>query len=1048
MGEKIRSKTSVPVKLGLMPPLTGLVGIYGSEISRAGRIACDEVNAAGGVLGRPLHLEIEDDGSLPESAVQAARKLVDRGCTAIIGNLLSNSRIAVAYNVAEPCKIPYLNFSFYEGSIQSRYFFHFAALPNQQIDRMIPYMRQKFGPRMFFAGNNYEWPRGSIDAAKRALLLAGGEIAGEEYCPIGVDEAALGRLLEHVATAAPQVFVPYFAGVDQVNLLTQFTERGLKQRMAVVMGHYDELMASKLPAKVREGFYSSNSYFMTVDSKENRDYLQRLDKMPGVTGIWPKGNGILTNFGEGAYLCVKAFAQAANAAGSLEAEALVDELATISVTGPQGVVKMDPVTQHATVNTYLSCCDAAGVFHITEKFGAIPSVMPERYSHQRIINRSNLEGDIRLQARMLEQMSEAVILVDLKTGEIVYVNGGAERMFGYADNEMLGLNISTLDVQHNGDEGKTSSQLAAILDHSGKWEGNTRSRRKDGGILWCHAMMSLFTHPAYGEVWMGVYRDITALVASEERIRAGVERLRMVIDATNDGIWDWNPATHEDYLSPRWKAILGYRDDELENVESTFFNLVHPDDRASVNAAVAAHFQHNEPFNIELRMSHKDGSYRWVLSRGEAVRDDKGKVIRMVGSISDITRRKLAEQELIQHRENLEVLVRERTLDLEAAKNEAETANRAKSEFLSRMSHELRTPMNAILGFSQVLACEKLTIDQLEHVDEIFNAGSHLLELINELLDLSRIEAGKLVIVLEPVNANQVVNDAVQIVQSILDQKDLTLINQCAENLLVLADTTRLKQIMLNLFSNAAKYNVTGGRIHITSETIGDSSARIVVTDNGPGISKEKLGRLFNPFERLGAEYGPIEGTGIGLTLSRQLAELMGGKLGVDSQTGVGSSFWVELPQAPGYTVRAADPRGPQLPGGPTTQVLYIEDNASNLRLVDAMFRYNPHLRLLNATNGEYGVELARRYLPQAILLDIHLPGMDGYSVFAALKADPATRDIPVIALSADAMPIDIERGLQAGFVRYLVKPVVMEELIQAIDDAVKQGAGQANTTH
>jgi ABC-type branched-subunit amino acid transport system substrate-binding protein len=291
------------VKLGLMPPLTGVVGMYGSEITRAAQIACDEINESGGVLGRPLELVVEDDGSLPGSAVIAAKKLVEQHrCVALIGNLLSNSRIAVAYQVAEPRRIPYLNFSFYEGSIISHYFFHFAALPNQQIDKMIPYMCNKFGPRMFFAGNNYEWPRGSIDAAKRALEESGGVVVGEEYCPIGVDDDAIERLLDQVAESGADVFVPYFAGADQVHLLTRFTALGLKDRIAVVMGHYDEVMTSRMPPKVREGFYSSNTYFMTLDTPENKEYLRRLSSQPGVTGIWPQGNGILTNFGEGVEL--------------------------------------------------------------------------------------------------------------------------------------------------------------------------------------------------------------------------------------------------------------------------------------------------------------------------------------------------------------------------------------------------------------------------------------------------------------------------------------------------------------------------------------------------------------------------------------------------------------------------------------------------------------------------------------------------------------------------------------------------------------------------
>ncbi|MDH4099702.1 MAG: ABC transporter substrate-binding protein, partial [Nitrospirota bacterium] len=228
-----------------MAPLTGLVELYGPEIRWAGTIACEEVNERGGVLGRPLDLVIVDDGSLPATAVPAAERLIEREhCAAIIGNLLSNSRISVAYQVAEPRRIPYLNFSFYEGSIFSRYFFHFAALPNQQIDKMIPYMAARFGPKMFFAGSNYEWPRGSLDAARQALERIGGEIVGEEYIPIGSSDVE--PLLGQIARSGADVLVPYFAGADQINLLTRFTEMGLKDRMAVVMGHYDEAMVRYL----------------------------------------------------------------------------------------------------------------------------------------------------------------------------------------------------------------------------------------------------------------------------------------------------------------------------------------------------------------------------------------------------------------------------------------------------------------------------------------------------------------------------------------------------------------------------------------------------------------------------------------------------------------------------------------------------------------------------------------------------------------------------------------------------------------------------------
>ena len=236
------------IRLGLMPPLSGLVDIYGLEISRAARIACEEINQAGGLLGLPLEVVEEDDGSLPDTAVSAALRLLDEhGCVALIGNLLSNSRIAVVDQVVNlRCK-PLLNFSFYEGSIRSPWFFHFAALPNQQIDRMIPFMARRFGPKMFFAGNNYEWPRGSIDAAKRALQGVDGDVVGEVYLPLGVPVTDLDALLDEVARSGADVFVPYFAGSDQMALLTRFTACGLKSRMAIVMGHFDEMMASRLP---------------------------------------------------------------------------------------------------------------------------------------------------------------------------------------------------------------------------------------------------------------------------------------------------------------------------------------------------------------------------------------------------------------------------------------------------------------------------------------------------------------------------------------------------------------------------------------------------------------------------------------------------------------------------------------------------------------------------------------------------------------------------------------------------------------------------------
>ncbi len=455
-----------PIRIGLMPPLTGLVEIYGAEIVNAARIACDEINESGGVLGRPLELIIEDDGSLPLTAVPAALRLIEQHhCVAIIGSLLSNSRIAVANQVAEPHRIPYLNFSFYEGSISGRYFFHFAALPNQQIDKMIPYMAGQYGLKMFFAGNNYEWPRGSIDAAKRSLKSIGGDVVGEEYLPIGCSVQEIDTLLAAVARSGADVFVPYFAGADQVTLLTRFSEMGLKKRMAVVMGHYDEVMVSHLAPHVREGLYSSNTYFMSVESPENKQFLQRLAKLPGVDGLWPQGNGVQSNFGEGTYLCVKAFAKAAEQAGSTEAEALVDALEHLRVMSPQGEVEMDAQTHHAQVNVYLSRCNVDGTFTIVEKFGRIPPVIPERYREQALgakLHESPMTPQVI--ARLASEVSQAMrkvgtanqilamadmaVLATDSTGVIVETNRSASLLFGYSAEEFLGMPVHQLLPPH------------------------------------------------------------------------------------------------------------------------------------------------------------------------------------------------------------------------------------------------------------------------------------------------------------------------------------------------------------------------------------------------------------------------------------------------------------------------------------------------------------------------------------------------------------------------------------------------------------------------
>lgn len=389
---------------------------------------------------------------------------------------------------------------------------------------------------------------------------------------------------------------------------------------------------------------------------------------------------------------------------------------------------------------------------------------------------------------------------------------------------------------------------------------------------------------------------------------------------------------------------------------------------------------------------------------------------------------------------------------LKAAKTEAERANAAKSEFLSRMSHELRTPMNAILGFAQLLELDVLEAEQRQGVEQILKGGRHLLALINEVLDLARIESEQPLLEIEPVDVAEILADALDLVRPLAATRGLTLRcdGSACDNLLLLTDRRRLNQVLLNLLSNAVKYNRAGGTVTLSCATAGAGRLSIAVSDTGMGIAPEMMDRLWTPFDRLGAERGDIEGTGLGLALTRRLVEAMGGTISAQSIPGAGSTFRIELPLAenPGPQAATASPDfTAAVPAAQAARtVLYIEDNLSNLRLIERVLSHPPNTLLLPAMQGSLGLDLAREHQPDLILLDLHLPDMGGDTVLAQLRQDPLTRRVPVVMLSADASPGQVERLLQAGATAYLTKPLDVRRFLRVLEELLPRAPRPASS--
>ena len=529
-----------------------------------------------------------------------------------------------------------------------------------------------------------------------------------------------------------------------------------------------------------------------------------------------------------------------------------------------------------------------------------------------------------------------------------------------------------------------------------------------------------------------VFRDVTEEYAVQQALRDQQFYTRSLIESNIDALMTTDPSGIITDVNQQMVALTGCARDEL--IGTAFKNYF--TDPVRADAGIKRALSEKKVSDYELTASHRHDGETVVSYNAATFYDRDGKLQGVFAAARDITERKRLDQVLL-----------DKNTELENAKIVAEKANLAKSDFLSSMSHELRSPLNAILGFAQLMesGTPLPTPGQKASIDQILQGGWYLLELINEILDLALIESGKLSLSLEPMSLSDVLLDCQAMIEPQAQKSGIHMSFPQFDSLsFVSADRTRVKQVLINLLSNAIKYNRAGGSVDVTCSANNAKRIRISVQDTGEGLSPEKLAQLFQPFNRLGQEASGEEGTGIGLVVSKRLVELMGGEIGAVSTVGVGSVFWIELNLAAAPQLAAgADEllapilaRAPQ--GAALHTLLYVEDNRANLQLVEQLIARRPDMRLLSAGDGTRGIALARIHQPEVILMDINLPGISGIQALKILHEDPATAHIPVLAISANAMPHDIQKGLEAGFFRYLTKPIKVNEFMEALDRALE----------
>ena len=579
-------------------------------------------------------------------------------------------------------------------------------------------------------------------------------------------------------------------------------------------------------------------------------------------------------------------------------------------------------------------------------------------------------------------------------------------------------------------DGVATSIQASAKDQT-LWKHEYRVKFDDGTELWLSGN-AMPQHVADGSVlWHGFITDITDQKLIEKDLELVSSRLSLATSASGVGVWDYDLVNNILIWDDQMFALYGIKKEDFSGAYSAWQSGLHPEDKEQGDVEIQMAILGEKEFDTEFRVVWPDGSIHNIRAIAIVQHDSSGKPLNMIGTNWDIT-------EQIQKEEALK-----------QARSEADRANLAKSEFLSRMSHELRTPMNSILGFAQLMGMGELTASHKKWISHIQNSGKHLLGLINEVLELAGIESGKKILVQEPLRISDIIHEMLDMVQFLANQRNVTieLVDSPAYSLFVFADKLRLNQVLLNLTSNAVKYNREGGLVTINAalqpkNTYRNALVRISISDTGNGIKPEDITKLFQPFERIGADKTKIEGTGLGLVVVKELIEMMGGAVGVESEIDKGSTFWVELPvteERKSYKESGFQSENELLTHSPDHEksgtILYIEDNASNAELVEQILLNNrATIRLVSNTNGTKAVSLAIEYAPDLILLDLDLPDIQGLEVIKLLQTEEKTRSIPVVVVSADATPRQIEKLMKEGSKDYLIKPLDIIAFLDVVD--------------